>query len=243
MPPVQATSLQKLGKGDISGVLSQAMDNAVSINAPTFFSTSTNLFQSTIAAIQFGFTGVSVAPCAIPITPLGIGIFPQVRCLALVAQSSSSKHGCSHALCDLLVGRPDKAVKRPCCIGAYVELPLPAYLWARPGGGAQTLLLHALSGPAAVQGINIQPEGFNIAPTGVNIQPQGASISPTLIVIGPYDTTVAGQVSTRCSTPGRPCMQLGHVMGMRCSKCRLAALHAKAHGCKGTLHQDVSCSL
>ncbi|CAL5221431.1 g3619 [Coccomyxa viridis] len=114
-----AVSLQKLGHGDISGFLSQAMTNAVSINAPTFFSTNTNLFQDTIAAIQFGFTGLSVAPCAIPIVPTGVGIFPQ--------------------------------------------------------------------------GINIQPEGFNIAPTGVNIQPQGASISPTLIVIGPYDTTVAGQ--------------------------------------------------
>ena len=44
------------------------------------------------------------------------------------------------------------------------------------------------------QGVNIQPEGFNIAPTGVNVQPQGASIAPTAIVIGPYDTTVAGQV-------------------------------------------------
>lgn len=54
--------------------------------------------------------------------------------------------------------------------------------------------------PAVVQGINIQPEGFNIAPTGVNIQPQGASISPNLIVIGPYDTTVAGQVQAHCST-------------------------------------------
>ncbi len=29
---------------------------------------------------------------------------------------------------------------------------------------------------------------------GVNVQPQGLSISPNLIVIGPYDTTVAGQV-------------------------------------------------
>ena len=47
-------------------------------NAPTFFATSTNLFQETIAAITFGFTGVGVAPCAIPITPLGVGIFPQV---------------------------------------------------------------------------------------------------------------------------------------------------------------------
>ena len=54
-----------------------------------------------------------------------------------------------------------------------------------------------------MQAVNIQPEGINIVPTGVNIQPKGASISPNLIVIGPYDTTVAGQVSTCCSTPGR----------------------------------------
>lgn len=28
---------------------------------------------------------------------------------------------------------------------------------------------------------------------GVNVQPQGVAIAPNLIVIGPYDTTVAGQ--------------------------------------------------
>ena len=44
---------------------------------------------------------------------------------------------------------------------------------------------------------------FNIAPTGVNIQPQGASISPNLIVIGPYDTTVAGQVLIPQKSPPR----------------------------------------
>ena len=49
-------------------------------NAPVFFASSTNLFQETIAAITFGFSGVSVAPCAIPITPLGVGVFPQVTC-------------------------------------------------------------------------------------------------------------------------------------------------------------------
>lgn len=84
--PVKATSLQKLGKGDISGVIAQALDNAVSINAPTFFATNTNLFQDSIAALQFFFTGVSVAPCAIPITPVGIGIFPQVWGSALPAR-------------------------------------------------------------------------------------------------------------------------------------------------------------
>ncbi|CAK0774053.1 hypothetical protein CVIRNUC_004129 [Coccomyxa viridis] len=108
-----------LKSGDAAGFLAEVMSNAVSITAPVFFASSTNLFQETIAAITFGFSGVSVAPCAIPITPLGVGVFPS--------------------------------------------------------------------------GVNIQPEGFNIVPTGVNVQPQGASIGPNLIVIGPYDTTVAGQ--------------------------------------------------
>ena len=54
---------------------------------------------------------------------------------------------------------------------------------------------------AGLQGIAIQPTGVSIAPTGVNILPVGANIAPTLIVIGPYDTTVAGQVSQHRSTP------------------------------------------
>ena len=33
--------------------------------------------QESIAAIQFGFTGLSITPCAVPITPAAIGIFPQ----------------------------------------------------------------------------------------------------------------------------------------------------------------------
>ena len=33
--------------------------------------------QESIAAIQFGFTGLSVTPCAVPITPAAVGIFPQ----------------------------------------------------------------------------------------------------------------------------------------------------------------------
>lgn len=94
---VKAASLHKLGEGDISGILAQAMTNAVSITAPTFFSTSTDLFQDTIAAIQFGFQGVSVSPCAIPITPLGVGIFPQVWRPSLAAgfsEGSPSQASC-----------------------------------------------------------------------------------------------------------------------------------------------------
>lgn len=77
---VQAASLMKLRGGDVSRVIADAMTHVVSIYAPTFFSSNTNLFQENIAALQFGFAGISVAPCAIPITPIGIGIFPAVWC-------------------------------------------------------------------------------------------------------------------------------------------------------------------
>ena len=82
---VQAASLQKLKGGDLSGILADALNNAVAISAPTFFSSNTDLFQETIAALQFSFFGAVYAPCAIPITPLGIGIFPQVWQPRLVA--------------------------------------------------------------------------------------------------------------------------------------------------------------
>lgn len=77
-PCVKATSLRKLGDGDISGILAQAMKNAVSISAPVFFATNSALFQETIAAIQFGFSGIAVSPCAIPIVPIGVVLAAQV---------------------------------------------------------------------------------------------------------------------------------------------------------------------
>ena len=79
---LQANGLAKLQKGDISDVIQAALTNAVSISAPVFFSTTPSVFSDTIAAIQFGFSGLAYAPCAIPITPLGVGIFPQVSLLS-----------------------------------------------------------------------------------------------------------------------------------------------------------------
>lgn len=81
----QAAALHELEGGDISGILAQAMKKAVSISAPTFFATNTDLFQDSIAAIQFGFAGVVVVPCAVPIVPIGVGIFPQVWLVNLAA--------------------------------------------------------------------------------------------------------------------------------------------------------------
>ena len=40
------------------------------------------------------------------------------------------------------------------------------------------------------------PTVISISATGVNVQPQGLYVSPNLIVVGPYDTTIAGQVSS-----------------------------------------------
>ncbi len=100
------------------------MTNAVSINAPTFFSTNTNLFQDTIAAIQFGFTGLSVAPCAIPIVPTGVGIFPQVRCPALLGRyplsCMCSRKPCVHEVVwrhahALRAMGQDPAIAEMCC--------------------------------------------------------------------------------------------------------------------------------
>ena len=77
---------------------------------------------------------------------------------------------------------------------SYGVLPSP-WVNGQGHGGVIPLLCSLFSVPAAVQGLSIQPVGVDIAPTAVNIVPQGLNIAPTLIVIGPYDTTVAGQVS------------------------------------------------
>ena len=52
----------------------QVMGRAVAITPPVFFSSNTNLFQDSVSAISFGFTGVGVSPCAIAVNPVGIGI-------------------------------------------------------------------------------------------------------------------------------------------------------------------------
>ena len=55
-------------------MLCQVMKKAVAITPPTFFSSNTNLFQDSVAALNFGFTGVGVSPCAIAVSPVGVGI-------------------------------------------------------------------------------------------------------------------------------------------------------------------------
>ncbi|CAK0759021.1 hypothetical protein CVIRNUC_002665 [Coccomyxa viridis] len=69
-----ATTLEKLQKGYVTGFVEEVMKKAVAITPPTFFSSNTNLFQDSVAALNFGFTGVGVSPCAIAVSPVGVGI-------------------------------------------------------------------------------------------------------------------------------------------------------------------------
>ena len=55
-------------------MLPQVMAKAVAITPPTFFSSNTDLFQDSVAALKFGFTGVGVSPCAIAVGPVGVGL-------------------------------------------------------------------------------------------------------------------------------------------------------------------------
>ena len=55
-------------------MLWQVMKKAVAITPPIFFPSNTNLFQDSVAALNFGFTGVGVSPCAIAVSPVGVGI-------------------------------------------------------------------------------------------------------------------------------------------------------------------------
>ncbi|KAK9915686.1 hypothetical protein WJX75_002653 [Coccomyxa subellipsoidea] len=73
----QAAGFQKLTKGDFTDVITNLLTNKVSITPPVFFSNAPGIISQTFAAIQFGFTGVGYAPCAVPIVPTGVGIFPQ----------------------------------------------------------------------------------------------------------------------------------------------------------------------
>lgn len=65
---------------------------------------------------------------------------------------------------------------------------------------------------------------------GVNVQPQGANISPTLIVIGPYDTTVAGQVlSPLSSMLTKPNLRAAHLFGFLICVLIATVLYSRQH--------------
>lgn len=95
---VQAEALRGLSHGDIQAALLMALSKASNIEAPVFFAKNTDLFQNYISPIQFGFSGVSVSPCAVLISPLGVGFFPAVCQSALSKIATMSRGQCLHVL-------------------------------------------------------------------------------------------------------------------------------------------------
>ncbi|EIE18332.1 hypothetical protein COCSUDRAFT_60299 [Coccomyxa subellipsoidea C-169] len=76
----QGAALKKLEKGDISDIIKQLLTQRIDISAPVFFDNAggpDSLISGSAAGVSFGFVGAQYAPCAIPIAPLGVGVFPQ----------------------------------------------------------------------------------------------------------------------------------------------------------------------
>ncbi|BDA44365.1 hypothetical protein COCOBI_05-5490 [Coccomyxa sp. Obi] len=76
----QSESFKKFQTGDFSDIIAKILTPSTSISAPVFFANNGGpgaVLLDSIAAVSFGFTGVGYAPCAIPVTPTGVGIFPQ----------------------------------------------------------------------------------------------------------------------------------------------------------------------
>ena len=67
----------------------QVMSRAVAITPPTFFSSNTNLFQDSVSALSFGFTGMGVSPCAVAVNPVGIGIGATVSSAAPLTRADA----------------------------------------------------------------------------------------------------------------------------------------------------------
>ena len=88
---VQAEALRGLSHGDIQAALLLALSKASSIRAPVFFAQNTDLFQNYISPIHFAFSGVSVSPCAVLISPVGVGFFPEVCQFALFDIATMSR--------------------------------------------------------------------------------------------------------------------------------------------------------
>lgn len=87
--PNQVKTFHDLQSGDLTSLV-ESFIPTTSISAPTFFSypsTGPTDIEQTFDAVSFGFTGVGYSPCAVPITPIGVGIFPQGARLALSSYS------------------------------------------------------------------------------------------------------------------------------------------------------------
>ena len=78
LPVLQVKTFKSLQAGDLTALV-ESFIPTTAITPPVFFAgpTSPTEIEQSYSAVSFGFTGVGYSPCAIPITPVGVGIFPQ----------------------------------------------------------------------------------------------------------------------------------------------------------------------
>ena len=80
---VQAQMYNDLKGGEVLAALGHDFPK-LEIKRPTFYSGSNDVASSNVAAVQLSATGVSVSPCAIPVSPVGASINPTVSCCSLL---------------------------------------------------------------------------------------------------------------------------------------------------------------
>ena len=176
----QAQKYSNLKGGEVLAAVAQDFPK-LEIKRPTFYSGSNNVASSNVAAVQLSATGVSVSPCAIPIGPVGASINPTVSPLL--------QHG-PELTC--INASPQSAPQQ---LPGSCEKVRSTSSWSRKNRKRV---------PTWMQAVNVGPTLISISATGVNVQPQALNVSPDLIVVGPYDTTIAGQVNL----PATPVLHL-----------------------------------
>ena len=89
---VQWAFIKDLPRDKVTEALIERARGKMEINKPVWMASNSNLFQTDVAALQFGATGMSISPCVIPVNPVGMAVDPTV-----------SSSPASHVLCRLWV--------------------------------------------------------------------------------------------------------------------------------------------
>lgn len=219
MQCAQAAELQKLEHGDISGILSTALKNAVDIQAPVFFANGGGP-QSTLSS----------SSAHSPLNTLRLlqsmgctAAYIEVRFPVLERPSNVNTRGsalrvclhqglCASGLQDRMCPWPDGHAG--CTRHWNTSTPLPF-----PGDEAFFDLLFSYAcAVAAIQfgytGLSISPCAIPITPTGVAIVPQGVDINPVGVYITPEGVNVQPQVGVHLLQTSQ--RDLCHVICLLC---------------------------
>jgi hypothetical protein len=87
---VQWAFIKDLPREKVEEALTESARGKMKIEKPVWMASNPHVFQTDVAALQFGVTGMSVSPCAIPVNPVGVAVDPTV-----------SHFPASHVLCML----------------------------------------------------------------------------------------------------------------------------------------------